>query len=127
MTEQAHRKEPQVPEMAAAAVIPEDPDQAQAPEPVDKKAHVSKTTSEGAKLMNFLKGIKPSTFLSTHEEWHAFVEGLCEVLCPWPAKYQLSGKLLNELREDHHYYVFGRALGVIAWLIIAKIIQEAFW
>jgi hypothetical protein len=77
--------------------------------------------------MDFLKGIKPSTFLSTHQEWHAFVEGLCEVLCPWPANHKLSGKLLDELRGDHHYYMFGRALGVIAWLIIAKIIQEAFF
>ena len=77
--------------------------------------------------MNFLKGIKPSTFLSTHQEWHAFVEGFCEILCPWPAKHQLSAQLLKELKADHHYYTFGRAIGVIAWLIIAKIIQEAFW
>ena len=77
--------------------------------------------------MKFLKGIRLSTFLSTPEEWHAFVEGLCEVLCPWPAKHKLSGALLNDLRGDHHYYMFGRAIGVIAWLIIAKIIQEAFF
>ena len=77
--------------------------------------------------MKFLKGIRLSTFLSTPEEWHAFVEGLCEVLCPWPAKHKLSGALLNDLRGDHHYYMFGRAIGVIAWLIIAKIVQEAFF
>ena len=77
--------------------------------------------------MGFLKGIRLSAFLDCYQEWHAFVEGLCEVLCPWPARYQLTGKLLNDLREDHHYYMFGRALGVIALLIIAKIIQEAFF
>ena len=77
--------------------------------------------------MGFLKGIKPSTFLSTHEEWHALIEGFCEVLCPWPEMHKLAGKLLNELREDHHYYMFGRAMGVISWLIIAKLVHIAFW
>jgi len=75
----------------------------------------------------FLKGLEFRHFLDTHQEWHAFVEGLCEVLCPWPAKHKLSGKLLNDLRGDHHYYMFGRAMGVIAWLIIAKIIREVFF
>jgi hypothetical protein len=77
--------------------------------------------------MEFLKGIRPSTFLDCYQEWHAFVEGFCEVLCPWPARYQLSEELLNDLKGDHHYYMFGRAIGVIAWLIIAKIIQEVFF
>jgi hypothetical protein len=75
----------------------------------------------------FLKGIRPSAFLDCYQEWHAFVEGLCEVLCPWSARYKLSGKLLDDLRGDHHYYTFGRALGVIAWLIIAKIIKVVFF
>jgi hypothetical protein len=77
--------------------------------------------------MGFLKGINPSAFIDTYQEWHAFVEGFCEVLCPWPSRYQLSQELLKELRAEHHYYAFGRALGVIAWLIIAKIIKEAFF
>jgi hypothetical protein len=75
----------------------------------------------------FLKGIRLSAFLDSYQEWHALVEGLCEVLCPWPPRHKLSRKLLNDLRGDHHYYVFGRVLGVIAWFIIAKIIQEAFF
>ena len=81
--------------------------------------------------MDFLKGIKPSTFLSTHQEWHALVEGFCEVLCPWPARYQPSQELLNDLKGDHHYYMFGRALGVIvpilSGLIIATIVKEVFF
>ena len=75
----------------------------------------------------FLKGLEFRHFLDTHEEWHAFCQGFCEVLCPWPAKHKLSGALLNDLRGDHHYYMFGRAIGVIAWLIIATIVQELFW
>jgi len=66
-------------------------------------------------------------FMNTYVEWHAFVEGFCEVLCPWPARYRPSEELLNDLKGDHHYYVFGRAMGVIAWLVIAKIIKEVFF
>jgi hypothetical protein len=75
----------------------------------------------------FLKGIRPSAFLDCYQEWHAMVEGFCEVLCPWPARHMLSGQLLEDLKKDHHYYMFGRALGVIAWIFIAKIIQEVFF
>jgi hypothetical protein len=75
----------------------------------------------------FLKGIKLSAFLDVYQEWHAFVEGFCEVLCPWPARYRPSEELLNDLKGDHHYYVFGRAMGVIIWLIIATIIKAVFF
>ena len=79
----------------------------------------------------FLKGIKPSTFLSTHQEWHAFVIGFFEVLCPWPPRHSKnsinSTNPTNSINSEYHYYVFGRAMGVIAWLIIAKIIKEAFF
>jgi hypothetical protein len=74
----------------------------------------------------FLKGLDPSAFMDVYQEWHAFVEGFCEVLCPWPARHQLSGELLADLQGDHHYYAFGRATGVIAWLIIATIGKAFF-
>jgi hypothetical protein len=78
--------------------------------------------------VGFLKGIKLSTFLDCYQEWHAFVEGLCEVLCPWPARHNFTHKkLLKDIQAEHHYYVFGRAMGVIAWLIIAAIIKEVFF
>jgi hypothetical protein len=75
----------------------------------------------------FLKGINISAFLSCYQEWHALVEGFCEVLCPWPARHQLSGELLNDLTADHHYYTLGRALGILAWLTIGCIIKEVFF
>lgn len=75
----------------------------------------------------FLKGLNIHGFMDVYQEWHAFVEGFCEVLCPWRAKYEPSEELLNDLKGDHHYYMFGRAIGVIAWLIIAKIIKEVFF
>jgi hypothetical protein len=75
----------------------------------------------------FLKGLNIKAFLDTYQEWHAFVEGLCEVLCPWPARYESSEELISDLKGDHHYYMFGRAIGVIAWLIIATIIKAVFF
>jgi hypothetical protein len=73
-----------------------------------------------------------STILSTSEERHAFAIGLCEVLCPWPPQCHcdraLSAMSAREaISQEYHYYLAGRALGVIAWLIIAKIIQELFF
>jgi hypothetical protein len=78
--------------------------------------------------MAFLKGIKLSTFLSTHQEWHALIIGLCEVLCPWPPRHKsIHSKLKRQIVSEYHYYLSGRALGVIAWLIIARIIQAVFF
>jgi len=95
--------------------------------------------------MDFLKGIRFSTFVSTYQEWHACVIGFCEVLCPWPPRVRIPSpsmregqgegdKLNRTIHAEYHYYMFGRAIGVIAWLIIApitigiigKIIQEVF-
>jgi hypothetical protein len=73
-----------------------------------------------------LKGIRVTAFLDCYQEWHALVEGFCEVLCPWPARHQLAGELLTDLKGDHHYYAFGRVVGVIAWLAIAAIIKVVF-
>ena len=92
--------------------------------------------------MEFLKGVNPSSFLSTREEWHALVIGFYEVLCPWPPRHRyvhaglwVPEELEEQIVSEYHYYMFGRAIGVIAWLIIApitigiigKIIQEAFF
>jgi hypothetical protein len=68
----------------------------------------------------FLKGIKLSTFLDCYQEWHAFVIGFCEVICPWPPRCYCE--LSEAISSEYHYYLFGRALGVIVWLIIATII-----
>jgi hypothetical protein len=76
----------------------------------------------------FLKGIDIRGFIDTGEEWHAFAIGLCEVLCPWRAfRQDVSAELAQLLKDEYHYYLFGRVIGVIAWLIIATIIKEAFF
>ena len=77
--------------------------------------------------MTLLKGIKLSTFLSTHQEWHALVIGFSEVLCPWPPRHKfMHSELKRQISSEYHYYMFGRAMGVIAWFIIAKLVHIAF-
>jgi len=66
-----------------------------------------------------------STFINSGEEWHAFCIGLFEVVCPWPPQHTaISLELERALAEEHHYYLFGRALGLIAWAGIAWLIKE---
>ncbi len=73
--------------------------------------------------------------MDTPEELHAFVTGISEVLCPLPPWFTPPTRVpKNEddypdkvILKEYHYYLFGRAMGVIAWLIIAKLIQIAFW
>ncbi len=73
--------------------------------------------------MSFLKGIEPNTFLNTHEEWHAFIFGLCEVLCPWPPRHKtMSPRLARQVKNEHHYYMLGRAAAILAWITICCVI-----
>jgi hypothetical protein len=76
----------------------------------------------------FLKGIDIKAFLDVYQEWHTFVEGLCEVLCPWPPRHKaMTAKLRAEIEAEHHYYMLGRAAGVCGWLTICCVIKEVFF
>jgi hypothetical protein len=79
--------------------------------------------------MNSKNSTNPiNSFLDCYREWHAFVIGFCEVLCPWPPRFKLvSQDITNQVADEYHYYLWGRALGVLAWLIIATIIKEVFF
>ena len=57
-----------------------------------------------------------STILNTPEEKHALIIGLSEVICPWPPRLKLCP---DYLRDEYHYYLAGRALAMVIWLIIA--------
>ena len=59
-------------------------------------------------------GIKLKTFLNTHQEWHAFLIGFFEVLCPWKPRYPLTTSTMGELLKEYHYYQAGRGLGFVA-------------
>ena len=79
-------------------------------------------------MKGFLDGLQLRRFLDTAREVHALTQGFCEVLCPWPPRHRLmSRQKAKEVQDEHHYYMLGRALAILAWLIIAKIIHEAFF
>lgn len=76
----------------------------------------------------FLKGINLPYFLDWHGEWHALVQGFCEVLCPWPPRHKdMTEELKGEITKEHHYYMTGRALGIPAWIGIAAVIRHIFF
>lgn len=61
------------------------------------------------------KGITPKQFLSTHQEWHAFAEGIFDGFFPF-IKGSMSKELKESLEGEHHYYRFGVVLGVIGFV-----------
>jgi len=51
-------------------------------------------------------------------EWHAFTQGLCEVMCPWPPRHKtMTKKLREEVESEHHYYVAGRVVGAVVLVL----------
>jgi len=90
---------------------------------------VTNTTEENPKARSrtFFKGIKLKELFSTGEEWHAFLIGFFEVLCPWPARQPMKEDYFFRIENEHHYYLGGRASGVIAWIAIARLIEVVFW
>ena len=78
-----------------------------------------------ARSRTFFKGIKLKELFSTGEEWHAFLVGLFEILCPWPPRHSTNST--NSINSEYHYYLGGRASGVLAWLAIAKLTQVVFF
>ena len=67
-------------------------------------------------------------FMNTHQEWHAFSEGVSESFCFWRAHYEPSKELLEALKSEHHYYAFGRVIGFIGLALfgvwIVKLLRE---
>jgi len=69
-----------------------------------------------------------SEFLNTTAELHAFTLGLCEVLCPWPPRHPtMTRQLARELHREHHYYMLGRALAILAWVTICSVLTLIFF
>jgi len=75
------------------------------------------------KYKGFMKGVQLGRFLDTVAEWHALVQGFSEVMCPWPPRHKaMKPELLFEISAEHHYYMAGRALGILGWVGIGGII-----
>ena len=70
--------------------------------------------------------------MNTPQERHAFVIGFCEVLCPLPPRFvpsPLTGEGDNPreaVSRECHYYSAGRALALLAWLGIVKLVLMVF-
>jgi len=90
---------------------------------------MTNTTEQDSKARprTFFKGIVLKELFSTGEEWHAFLVGFFEVLCPWPSSQPMQSKYYDSIAKEHHYYLAGRASGVLAWIAIAKLIEVIFW
>ena len=66
--------------------------------------------------------------MNTGAEKHAFAIGICEVVCPWPPRHpDVSKQLSKQLKREHHYYMFGRAMGIVAWVIIGCVIKQVWF
>jgi len=64
--------------------------------------------------------------MDTYQEWHAFVNGFCEVVCPWSTRYNPSKENVKDIANEFHYYQFGRVLGVLAWIGLIRLIKGIF-
>ena len=60
------------------------------------------------------------------EEFHAFVIGTAEMLCPIPARYRLTKKAEFGVKKEYHYYVWGRVAGFLAWIPIVYGVWRLF-
>lgn len=71
----------------------------------------------------FLGGLHISTFLSTHQEWHALLEGFGDGFCPWKARYEPDKKRKADIAKEHHYYNIGRPIGfgLLIWFVSVMI------
>lgn len=74
--------------------------------------------------MGFFKWFHFSNFLDTYQEWHALVEGFSESFCFWRAHIEPSEELLNDIKGEHHYYVFGRVIGFVVLIISLAIVVK---
>ena len=57
-------------------------------------------------------------FLNTGDEWHSFVIGWCEVMCPKKPRRPIPQKYLRMIDDEYWYYVFGMVCGVFTWMVI---------
>ena len=74
------------------------------------------------------KWVNLAEFMNTYQEWHAFCEGFAEVFCFWEERHELEGQLLQDVLDEHHYYVWGRCVGFVCLVLfgvgIVKLINK---
>jgi len=59
-------------------------------------------------------------------EWHAFVNGWAEGVCPWAPRHKvMAEELADEIKEEYHYYKAGRAIGILTWPIVIGVLVRS--
>ena len=71
-----------------------------------------------------MKWLDIKDFFDHPDEWHAFWIGLFEVMCLGTHKQPMPSKELEYIKTEWHYYMFGRALGVLCWIGLIAWIKE---
>jgi hypothetical protein len=84
------------------------------------------------------KTFGPEGLFSSGQEGHAFLIGISEVVAFWKPRFKMpedyeawlptKGRLPKNLKPgnplyEYHYYMFGRACGILVWLIICCVMK----
>ena len=74
-------------------------------------------------LKAFFDWFDPDNFMDTYQEWHAFVEGFAEgfTLFTFP-HFAPSQQCLKDIKDEHHYFVAGRAFGFGGFLVLLTVL-----
>lgn len=72
--------------------------------------------------------LDPRQFLSEPAELHALTIGLGEIfpLIP-PLIKAYTPSLLQEINDEYHYYMLGRALGILAYIPTCWLVKVIFF
>jgi len=62
----------------------------------------------------------------SQEEFHAWVIGVAETLCPIRARYRITRKAEFGVKKEYHYYVWGRVCGFLTWIPIVYGVWRLF-
>jgi len=60
----------------------------------------------------------PLSFMNTADEWHSFVVGFFDSMCPLPRSVRPRLATERMIWNEYWYYTFGRGLGAVALVLI---------
>ena len=77
------------------------------------------------------KTFGPDGIFSTGTEGHAFLIGISETVAFWKPRHDMPAEYGHEeneadghpLKKEYHYYLFGRACGVLVWIGLIALLK----
>ena len=60
--------------------------------------------------------------IDTWDEWHTFVIGLTEPLCPFPRSVKPEESIQKLVNSEYWYYTTGRAVGFLIGVVVYALI-----